>query len=147
MKVILLDDVKKLGKLGDEVTVKKGYARNFLFPRNLAIEATDKNLSILEQKKKKRQQELTKARAEVQKLAERIKGMSFTVVMAAGEEDKLFGSVTAEHVVETFSREGINIDIEQVHIAEPIKKLGVYQVDVKLHPEITASAKVWVVKK
>lgn len=147
MKVILIDDIDALGKLGDVVDVKRGYARNFLFPRNLAMQANDKNLKLLEQKKKIREQQLAKEKSEIEKLAERIAGMSCTIPVAAGEEEKLFGSVTAEHIAEAFVSEGININKKQIHLAGPIHKLGVYQVEIKLHPEITTSTKVWVVRK
>jgi len=147
MQVILVKDVDKLGKLGDAVNVKKGYARNFLFPRKLAIEASAGSLKFIEQAKKKHEHELVKAKAEMEELAKKIGGISCTVTMAAGEEDKLFGSVTTEHIKEAFAAEGIDIDKKQIHLVEPIKKLGVYPVEVKLHPEVTATTKVWVVKK
>ena len=147
MQVILLKDIDKIGKLGDAVSVKKGYARNFLLPRKLAIEASAGSLKFVEQAKKKHEQELIKAKTEMEELAKKIGGMSCTVTMAAGEEDKLFGSVTAEHIKEAFAAEGVEIDKRQVRLTEPIKKLGVYPVEIKLHPEVTASTKVWVVKK
>ncbi len=80
-------------------------------------------------------------------MAERISSISCTIPMAAGEEDKLFGSVTAEHIAKALSSEGINVDKKQIHIPEPIKKLGVYPVEIKLHPEVTTKTKVWVVKQ
>ena len=147
MQVILIEDVDKIGKLGDVVNVTRGYARNFLFPRKLAMEATTKNIDLLEQKKKKRVQEIARVKAEMSELAGKVSNTSCTVAVAAGEEDKLFGSVTAEHIKEALAAEGIEVDKKQIHLAEPIRKLGVYQVEIKLHPEITASAKVWVVKK
>jgi large subunit ribosomal protein L9 len=147
MRVILVEDVNKLGKLGDVVDVKRGFARNFLFPRKLAIEATDNNLRLLEQKKRKREQQLAREKQEMEELARRITGISCTIPMMAGDEDKLFGSVTAEHIAEAFFAEGIKIDKRHIYLPEPIRKLGVYQVEIKLHPEITTSAKVWVVKK
>ena len=147
MKVILMDDVKKLGKLGDIVNVKRGYARNFLFPRNLAIEAGGKNLKILEEKKKKRELDIAKEKRNAEELAKKITGFSCTVPVTAGEEDKLFGSVTAEHIAEAFIAEGLNIDKKQIQLAEPIRKLGIYQIEIKLRPEVTVSTKVWVVKK
>ena len=147
MELILIEDVAKLGKLGDVVNVKKGYARNFLLPRQLAIEATDKNLKFLEERKKKRQKEAAKTKLGMEELGKKISSVSCTIPMAAGEEDKLFGSVTTEHIKEAFLQEGIEIDKKQIHITEPVRKLGVYQVEIKLHPEVTVSAKVWVVKK
>ncbi|MEA3305433.1 MAG: 50S ribosomal protein L9 [Candidatus Omnitrophota bacterium] len=147
MKLILVEDVDRIGSMGDIVNVKRGYARNFLFPRNLAIEMTDGNLKVLEDKKRKRGQQLIKEKASAEELAKRISGISCTISMTAGEEDKLFGSVTAEHIAKAFSSQDISVDKKQVHIAEPIKKLGVYQVEIKLHPEITVRTKVWVVRK
>ena len=147
MKAILIEDIDKLGKMGDIVDIKQGYARNFLFPRNLAIEVTDRNLKALEDKKRKREQQLKKGKIEIEELAKRISSISCTIPMAAGEEDKLFGSVTAEHIAKAFSSEGINVDKKQIHIPEPIKKLGVYPVEIKLQPEVTTQTKVWVVKK
>jgi len=147
MKVILIEDIEKLGKLGDIVDVKRGHARNFLFPRKLAIEATNKGVEFLERKKKKREADLAKLKRDMEERAKKINEASCTVSVAAGEGDKLFGSVTPEDIKGAFAQEGLDIDKKQIHIAEPIKKLGVYQVDIKLHPEVTASAKVWVVKK
>lgn len=147
MKVILIEDIDKLGKLGDVVEVKKGYARNFLFPRNLAIEAGDRSLKVLEEKKKKRAEQLAKEKTEVEELAKRIGNISCTIPMAAGEDDKLFGSVTTEHIREAFLSEGIKIDKRQIHLTEPIKKLGVYQIEIKLPPEIVAATRIWVVRK
>jgi len=147
MKVILLDDIKKLGNLGDVVNVKRGYARNYLFPKNLAIEALDKNLKVLEARKRRKAEQLAKERAELEELAKRIEAASCTVAVTAGEEDRLFGAVTTEDITAAFRQENINIDKKQVLIGENIKKLGVYQVEIKLHPEITVSTKVWVVRK
>ncbi len=147
MKVILVEDVEKLGVLGDVVEVARGYARNYLFPRALAIEANDTNMKALEVRKRKREKQEAKLREEMKEAAEKINGLSPTIVMQAGEEDKLFGTVTTEQVAEAFSLEGITLDKKQIEIPEPIKKLGVYQINVKLHPEITASPKIWVVKK
>ena len=147
MKVILLDDVEKLGNIGDVVDVKRGYARNFLFPKNLAIEALDKNAKVLEARKRKREQQTTKKKQGMEELGKKIASVSCTIPMTAGEEDKLFGSVTTELIADAFAAEGIDIDKKQIHLAEPIRKLGIYQIEVKLHPEVTASTKVWVVRK
>lgn len=147
MKIILMDEVNKLGKLGDVVDVKKGYARNFLFPRNLAVEANDQNLNLLEAKKKKRKHELAQKKRDVDELAGRIANSSCTIPMTVGEDDKLFGSVTTEHIQEAFRSEGIDIDKKNIRLIDPIRKLGVYQVEIKLHPEVTTTARVWVVKK
>lgn len=147
MKVILINDVEKLGKMGDLIDVKEGYARNFLFPKNLAIKETKEGLKVFEERRKKRAKEIEKEKIRFAELANKINNASFTIQAAAGDEEKLFGSVTADDIAAVLSAEDIQIDKKQVHIKEPIKKLGIYQVDVKLHPEITAIAKIWVVKK
>lgn len=147
MKVILINDVKNLGKMGDSLDVKEGYARNYLFPKNLAIKETKEELKAFEEKKKRRAREIEKEKIKFEELSNRINRASFTIQAAAGDEDKLFGSVTADDIAVALSAENIQIDKKQVYIKEPIKKLGVYQVEVKLHPEVTAAAKIWVVKK
>ena len=147
MKVILLNDVESLGKIGDVVSVKDGFARNYLFPKKLAITETKESLKVLEARKKRYAQDIVKEKAKFEELAKKISGVSFTISAQAGEEDKLFGSVTAEDIRDTLLAEGIQIDKKQIHLKEPIKKLGIYQVEIKLHPEIMTSAKIWVVKK
>jgi large subunit ribosomal protein L9 len=147
MRVILINDVEKLGKIGDIVDVADGFARNYLFPKNLAIKETKDSLRILEERKRKRTRELEKERAKFEELAKKISGTSFTIAVAAGEEDRLFGSVTAEDIIDALLSENIQIDKRQLSIKEPIKKLGIYHIEIKLHPEITATAKIWVVKK
>lgn len=147
MRLILLNDVEKLGKMGDVVNTADGFARNYLLPKNLAIKETKDNLMVLEERKRKRTRELEKEKAKLQETAKKINSSSFTISASAGEEDKLFGSVTAEDIADAFSSENIQIDKKEINLKETIKKLGVYQVEVKLHPEITATAKIWVVRK
>jgi len=147
MKVILSQAVDRLGKAGDVVTVKEGYARNFLIPKNTAKEATPGNLKILESLKKKQQEEDAKKLIEIKALADRLGALSLTISSQAGEEEKLFGSISNEAIAEALAAENINIDKRDIILDEPIKKLGLYQVTVKLHPEIKANLKVWVVKK
>ena len=147
MKVILINDVEKLGKMGDLLDVKEGYARNYLFPKNLAIKETKEGLKAFEERKKRRAKEIEKEKTKFEELSNKINSASFTIQAVAGDEDKLFGSVTTDDIAVALSAENIQIDKKQVHIKEPIKKLGVYQVEIKLHPEVTATAKIWVVKK
>lgn len=147
MKVILLNDVESLGKIGDVVNVKDGFARNYLFPKQLAITETKESLKVLEARKKRRAQDIEKEKARFEELAKKISATSFTIAAAAGEEDKLFGSVTAEDIKDALAAEDIQIDKKDIHLKEPIKRLGVYQLEIKLHPEITTIAKIWVVKK
>ncbi|MBU4376541.1 MAG: 50S ribosomal protein L9 [Candidatus Omnitrophica bacterium] len=147
MKLILISDVDKLGKMGDVVNVADGFAQNYLLPKNLAIKETKDSLRVLEEKKRKYAKEIQKEKAKFEEMAKKISAASFTISVACGEEDKLFGSVTAEDIADAFSLENIQIDKKQLNLKEPIKKLGVYQVEVKLHPEIVIAAKIWVVKK
>ncbi len=145
MKVILLTDIPKLGKSGDTVEVKDGYARNFLIPKKLALSATPLNVKLIQQK---REQELKKEKAEkekMNKLAEQISKFSCTISARAGEEDKLFGEITNKNIAESLAAEGLEIDKKKIEIEQPIRKLGVYNVKVKLHPEVIADLRVWVV--
>ena len=147
MKVILIEDVQKLGTMGEIVQVKDGYARNFLFPRKLAKSATDSNLKIIEGIKRKKVTALAKEKKLAEELRDKILLVSCTIATEAGEDDKLFGSVTAQDVALAFKEEGFSIDKRKIVLEEPIKKLGVYHVTVKFHPEVTGEVKVWVVKK
>ena len=147
MKVILIEDVKSIGSMGDIVDVKDGFARNFLFPENLARLAVGSNLKIIEDIKKKKTLAAAKEKKEAEALKEKISAFSCTIPVEAGEDDKLFGSVTNHDVSRAFESEGLSIDKRQINLEEPIKKLGVYNISVKLHPEVTAEVKVWVVKK
>ena len=147
MKVILIEDVQKLGSMGDVVQVKDGFARNYLFPKNLAKLATSSNTKIIEEIKKKKMQALVREKKEAEELKERLSLMSCTLAVEAGEEDKLFGSVSAQEIARAFEEEGISLDKRKIILEEPIKRLGVYHVAVKLHPEVTGEVKVWVVKR
>lgn len=147
MEVILLTDVESLGKEGEVVSVKDGFARNYLFPRSLAASITPNLLKVMEQKKAKKEIELKKMKSEKDELAKKIGAISCTISVEAGVEDKIFGAVTQEMIRNAIRPEGIEVDKKDIILDEPIKKLGVHQVAIKLHPEVTASLKVWVVKK
>lgn len=143
MKVILLKDVKGQGKQGDVVKVSDGYARNYLFPNNLAVEATKSNLNELKTRKaaddKRRQTELDKAR----KQAEAISNLEVVVTAISGESGKLFGSVTNKEIADVLKeKHGIDIDRKKIVLSEPIRSLGSYQLEVKVYPEVTARLKV-----
>lgn len=147
MELILLKDVDKLGKRGDRVIVKDGYARNFLLPAGLARPHTPGNVKFVE-----RLQALEKAReadelAQAKTLAERLVSLSCTLRVKVGEEDRLFGSVTALDVANALKEEGISVDRKRITLEQPIKSLGIFQIPVRLHPEVTATLKVWVVKE
>ncbi|MFQ5952316.1 MAG: 50S ribosomal protein L9 [Candidatus Omnitrophota bacterium] len=147
MKLVLMKDVENLGITGDEVEVKDGYARNYLIPRGLAVEATPGALRLLEQKKQKRQRLEQKIKEEYEGLAEKLKEVSCTISMETGEDDKHFGSVTSEMVAQSLQQEGIEVDKKKIIMDEPIKSLGVYNIDVRLHPEVKTQVRIWVVKK
>ena len=147
MKVILLETIDRLGKTGEVLEVKEGYARNYLLPKNKAKPATPGNMKLLDALKAKEAVEAKKKLEDMQALAGKIASLSLTITAEAGEEDKLFGSVSSEMISEALAVEGIKIDKKDIVLDEQIKKLGVYQAAVKLHPEVKASLKVWVVKK
>jgi large subunit ribosomal protein L9 len=147
MKIILTQTVERLGRAGDCINVSDGYARNYLFPKNLAKEATAGNIKSLESLKKKQAEEDAARLKEAKSLADRIAALSVTINAKSGEEEKLFGAVTAEMISEALKSEGISVDKKDIVIDEPIKKLGVYQVGAKIHPEVRATLKVWIVKE
>lgn len=145
MQVILREDVDKLGKIGDTVKVKDGYARNYLIPMKKAIEATPKNLKALEHARKMVADRLRRLKKEAATLADSLKGLSVTIKAKAGEEGKLFGSVTSMDIAEAVKARGLDIDKRKIMLDEPIKRLGEYSVKVKLHPDVTADLSVTVV--
>ena len=147
MKVILKADVDRLGKVGDVVTVAPGYARNFLLPREMATSATDRNLALIEVEKKRYAKAQAKKRVEAQELADKLAALSLTIAQQSGENDRLFGTVTTMDVAAALAKEGFAVDKRQISIEDPIKSLGIYTVPVKLHAEVTANLKVWVVKQ
>ena len=147
MKVILTENIDRLGKIGDVVTVKDGYARNYLLPQNKAKPATAQNTKLLEALKKKQAMIEANRMEDAKALAEKISSLSITISAAAGEEEKLFGSVTNEMIASALEAEGIRIDKKDITLVEPIKKLGSYQVAVKISADVKASLRVWVVKE
>lgn len=147
MNVILKGDVPKLGKAGDTVKIKEGYARNYLIPKGLALEVTPANLKTIEIQHKQKARKELEHKQKAEELASRLVSVSCTVAMAAGEEDKLFGTVTHAAVAEALSQEGISIEKRDIVFEKEINKLGIYYFNVKLHPEVTQRVKLWVVKK
>jgi large subunit ribosomal protein L9 len=147
MELILLDEVKHLGKVGDKVQVADGYGRNFLLPRRMALPATPENLKVFENEQKARSKKRQHERQEAEALGAKIAALSLTISRQAGEEDKLFGSVTNGNVAEALEKEGFKIDKRKVILVEPIKALGIFEVPVQVHPEVTVNVKVWVVKE
>lgn len=147
MQVILNEDVANLGEVGDIVNVADGYGRNFLIPRKLAMPATTRNVRELAHTKRVIAAKRAKMVKSAEELAKKLQDLSVTIAKAVGEEDKLFGSVTNREIVDAINEEGFNIDKRQVQLATPIKNLGVYTVAVKIHGDISAQIKVWVVSE
>ena len=146
MKVILIEDIPSLGKMGDLVKVADGYGRNFLVPHGKAIRATTHNVKVLEHQTKQLKNKVDKIKRDAEKLARKIEAVSCTVAKPAGDEEKIFGSVNSMDIGESLKVEGIEVDRKKIILDEPIKTLGIYTVPIKLHPEVTAQLKVWVVK-
>lgn len=144
MKVILKENVEHLGHIGDLVKVAPGYARNYLVPKGLAIEATEKNAKALEHTRKHLEYKKNQVLEAARNLAAKIEALIVTIPHKAGEEGKLFGSVTTMELVEKLHALGIEIDRKKV-VADPIKHTGEYAIPVKLHPEVVATIKVVVV--
>jgi large subunit ribosomal protein L9 len=148
MEVILREDVHGLGRAGEVVKVKPGYARNYLIPQQMAVEATRRNLKQLQHQKGVIAKRADKHRAEAASLGEKMAGLSVTVAKAVGSEDRLYGSVTGKDIVQSLIDEGITgIDKKRVVLQEPIRQLGIYDVPIKLSAETTVEIKLWVVAK
>ena len=142
MQVILLERIEKLGQMGDLVTVKNGYARNFLVPQGKAMRATKSNLAEFERRKVELEASNLKHREEAQDAAGRIDGKSVIIIRQAGESGQLYGSVSGRDIAEAFSADGVNFERRQVRLDQPIKTLGVHDVRVALHPEVDIEVKV-----
>ena len=143
MKVILLEDVKTLGKKGEIVTVNDGYARNFILPKKLGLEATGKNLNDLKLQRaheEKRAKELLEA---AQESARSLEGKAVVIKMKAGEGGKLFGSVSSKEIAAAYKEQhGLEIDKKKIQLSDPIRAFGSFEVPVKLHPQVTGTLKV-----
>jgi large subunit ribosomal protein L9 len=147
MNVILTEAVAHRGTAGDMLKVKDGYARNYLIPQGMAIVATTENIKQLEHQKRQIQAKLNKLKKESEGIARQIESISCTIARAAGEEDKLFGSVTSGDIYTSLKSEGIDVDKKKILLDEPIKSLGIFTVPIKIHSDVTANLKVWVVKE
>ncbi|MFQ5962347.1 MAG: 50S ribosomal protein L9 [Candidatus Methylomirabilales bacterium] len=147
MKVILIQEVPHLGRPGDQVDVARGYARNFLIPRKLAVEASSSNLRALERIKTQARQREERLRQEAEAIAERIRGLTVTIARPAGEQDRLFGSVTSSDIADALGQQGIALDRKKIALEGPIKGLGTFAVPVRLHPDTVAEIQVHVVSE
>lgn len=147
MKVILLKDIKGTGKQGDVIEVNDGYARNFLIKKGLAEEGTAQNVYVLEQRKKAQQAKIAKERAEAQDIANKLKGITIKVSAKGGENNgKMFGSVTAEMISSALLALGFSIDKKKIEIKESIRDFGVFEVLLRLYPEVSQTVKIEVVR-
>ncbi|HLI85111.1 MAG TPA: 50S ribosomal protein L9 [Bryobacteraceae bacterium] len=147
MEVILREDIDKLGARGDIVKVAPGYARNFLLPKRLAVAATDANRKIVEQERQAHLRKEAKLKTEAEDLGKLMAGTVVTISQKAGENDQLFGSVTAQDIVNALAARNFTIDRRKVQLDEPIKQLGAYQVPLRLHKDVTTEISVNVVRE
>jgi large subunit ribosomal protein L9 len=147
MKIILLDDVNKVGRRGEVRDVSDGYARNFLIPKKLALHATAGNMKNLESIKNQQQAKADRVKEDAEALRARIEALTFEDRRQASDEGKLFGFVTTQDMVEFLDRQGIKVERKRLHLEEPIKSLGDTSVSIRLHPEVTATLKVSVVRE
>lgn len=147
MKIILRKDHSTLGKIGDVVEVKDGYARNYLIPRNIAFAANEGNLKTLEEEKKQAVRRTEKERKESEKIIAELAKLSITISMKVGEDEKLFGSVTSQMIADEVAQKGVSLDKKSIELEEPIKALGIYDVPVRLAGGVSGAVKVWVVRE
>ena len=138
MKVLLKEDVPKLGSVGDEVEVKDGYGRNFLIPMGKALLATPKNLKQFRHQKSIVDHKVKKFKGIAQEIADQLAKLTVSVTKKVGEQGKLFGAVTSQEIADLVSAQGIEVDKRKIQLSEPIKSLGEFKIPIKLHPEITA---------
>ncbi|MFQ6611624.1 MAG: 50S ribosomal protein L9 [Fidelibacterota bacterium] len=146
MDVILLQDVETLGTAGDIIGVKPGYARNFLFPRGLALRASKRNLAIAEEKKRVAAARAQRELKAYNELIDQLKKIELTIEVQVGGEERLFGSVTSQDIHKALEEKGINIDRHAILLEEPIKSLGIYNVPVKVTTGLNQEVKVYVIK-
>ena len=147
MNVILSKDVENLGKIGDVLKVKDGFARNYLFPEKLAYPATEANLKKIEQHKIKTAALDAQKKKEAEGLAEKLSKVSCTVTVEVNDLEKLYGSVTEADIAKALEVEGFSIDKKSIVLEKPIESLGIFDVDIKLYPEVVAKIRLWVAKK
>jgi large subunit ribosomal protein L9 len=145
MKVILKENVESLGKAGDAVKVADGYARNYLIPKGLAVEASSWSLKALEHEKKRIMKKIESEKKKAELIVETLRGVTCTLYRRAGEQDKLFGSVTTKDIEKSLIEQGIEIDRKMIILEEPVRSLGEFPVKIKLQPGVTAEIKITVV--
>ncbi|MCU0665537.1 MAG: 50S ribosomal protein L9 [Candidatus Omnitrophica bacterium] len=147
MEVILTRDVERIGKAGQIIKAKDGFARNFLIPNKLAVPVNSVNLKKLEDDKKHADQKQQKDKEQALELKNKLDKVSLTLPVLTKDDDKLYGSISVQDIISELKDEGIEIDKNKIILDEPAKSLGIYEVTVKLHPEVITKIKVWIVKK
>jgi len=147
VEVYLKHDIEKLGKAGDKVTVKNGYARNFLIPRDLAMVVTKGSVKVLQSAEQQVAARKKRELKDAQSIAERIASIECRFRRQSGEEDKIFGSVTARDIASVIKENGLDIDSRKVQLERPIRSLGIHTVSIRLHQDVIAELKVWVEKE
>lgn len=147
MEVILCQDVQAVGKIGDVIKVKPGFARNYLIPKKMAYLATSANLKKIENQEAKKVEQDRRAQQEAQQLAEKLSKVSCTVTVEVNDLEKMYGSVSESDITSALEQEGYAVDKKNIVLEKPITELGIYDVNIKLHTEVTAKVRLWVTKK
>jgi len=146
-EVLLMNQIEGLGIEGDIVKVADGYARNYLFPKGLASVVTEGKKRQIEKKRIERLAQLKKEQTAAEELAKKIEELECTIAVKVGENGKMFGSVSVQQIVEKLKEQGVEIEHTKLKLATPLRELGVFDVEIKLHPEVIATLKVWVVEE
>ncbi len=147
MEIILMENVEKLGRVGDVVKVKNGYARNYLLPRQLGMPATQGNVKRIEKEKIKRLAIYEAEKKEAQSQAEALSKVSLTIAVEVNDQEKLYGAISESDIIEAFANEGQKIDKKSLVLETPVDALGNFEIGVKIHPEVIAKIRLWVTKK
>ena len=141
MEIILLERIEKLGQMGDVVSVKPGFARNYLLPQKKALRATETNKQVFETQRAQLETANLEQRGEAESVAEKLDGLNFVIVRSASDNDQLYGSVTVRNIAQAITEEGFTVESKQVQLARPIKTVGMHDVIVRLHPEVSVTVK------
>ena len=147
MNIILMENVEKLGQVGDVVKVKDGYARNYLLPRQLGMPATPGNIKRIEREKSQRLAVFEAEKKEAQQKAEILSKVSLTIAVEVNDQEKLYGAVSDSEILDALQAEGQKVDKKSLVLEKPIDDLGIFEIGVKLHPQVIAKIRLWVTKK
>lgn len=139
MKVILLENIKKLGRAGEIIDVKKGYAENYLFRRNLAVEATPEHIHTVESQRKAREHDERRRLAEAERISQDLSGRHFKLTAKAGSQGRLYGTITSQNIADMLAAEGYEADKRDIALLEPVKTVGTYEAEIRLHPSVVTT--------